>query len=124
MKTYNYLYLQCDKLLVERLFIGQLFPDDINGSFLFLKLHLEETNLFLSSLKFNVTITNHCVYKYSKDSEIMIQEKYEKHKCIQKNTAMMAVWYKVLPSTASCLSPHFGFRCHAGHMRKLPVTSG
>jgi len=82
MILYNYLYLQCHKLLIERLLIRQLFPDDINGSFLFLKLHLEETYLFLSSLKFNVPITNHCVYKHRTYSEIIIQEKYEKHKGI------------------------------------------
>ena len=39
----------------------------------------------------------------------------------RSENAMMAVWSKALPLTASCLSPLFGFESHTGHVRKLPV---
>ena len=36
----------------------------------------------------------------------------------------MAVWSKVLPLTASCLSLLIEFEYHSGYVRKLPVTCG
>ena len=38
--------------------------------------------------------------------------------------ALTAVWSKVLPLTAHCLSPLPGFESWPGHVRKLPVTWG
>ena len=38
--------------------------------------------------------------------------------------ALMAVWSKELPLTASCPSPLPGFEAQPGHVRKLPVTLG
>ena len=38
--------------------------------------------------------------------------------------ALMAVWSKVSPVTACCLSPLPGFESRPGHVRKLPVTWG
>ena len=37
-------------------------------------------------------------------------------------TTLMAVWFKALPLTASCLSPLPGFESWPGYVRKLPVT--
>ena len=36
----------------------------------------------------------------------------------------MAVWAKVLPLTASCLSQLSGFKYHQGYVRKMPVNWG
>ena len=38
--------------------------------------------------------------------------------------ALMTVWSKVLPLTASCLAPLPSFNNRPGHVRNLPVTWG
>ena len=38
--------------------------------------------------------------------------------------ALMAVWSKALPLTASCLSPLSGFKSHRRRVKKLPMTLG
>ena len=38
--------------------------------------------------------------------------------------ALMAMWYKALPLTASCLPLLSGFKSQPGYVRKLPVTCG
>ena len=38
--------------------------------------------------------------------------------------ALMAVWYKALPLTASCLLPLSGFKSQLEYVRRLPVTCG
>ena len=40
----------------------------------------------------------------------------------QYGPALVAVWSKALPLTASCLSPLPQFKSRPGNVRKLPVT--
>ena len=42
----------------------------------------------------------------------------------QRGLALLAVWSKVLPLSARCFSPLFGFESRPGHVRELPVTWG
>ena len=44
---------------------------------------------------------------------------------IVEGLALMAMWSRALPQTASCLAPGLSeFESHLGHMRKLRVTWG
>ena len=40
------------------------------------------------------------------------------------NDTPMAVWSRMLPLTARCLSPLPGYQSQPGHVRKFPVTYG
>ena len=43
---------------------------------------------------------------------------------INGGPALMAMWFKALPLTASCLSPLPRFESHPGQVIRLPVTWG
>ena len=56
-----------------------------------------------------------------KESIYNIHDIFLSHAFLHRNTA---VWSKVPPLTACCLSPLPGFESQLGHVRKLPVTWG